>query len=139
MAHRTYQETMTVAWDLWQDRNGDNAKRKSKRLHEELQLKVEIEFDIGYEELHPKHQLMFTRANLEKRKTFRDQSNVSWLLRVCSARKFARTEPWSREDQERVRAKARQRIFLARRERIENQMRTMLAGWLQRKDQAEQL
>jgi hypothetical protein len=134
-----------TAWDLWQDRNKDNAKRKTKRLHGELHTKVEVEYEIGFALLHPKHQDLFTRFTVEKRLTFTDQTNVSWLLRVESARTFAETEPFSEEDLARAREKVRkqqataqQRIFVARKKRTELQMRTLFAVWLQRKDQTEE-
>jgi hypothetical protein len=134
-----------TAWDLWQDRNTDNAKRKTKRLRGDLHTKVEVEYEIGYELLHPKHQALFTRFTVIKRLTFKDQSNASWLLRVESARTFAETEPFTEEDQERARekvrkqqAKAQQRIFVARKKKMDLQMKTLFADWLQRKDQSEE-
>jgi hypothetical protein len=131
-----------IAWDLWQDRNTENSTRKTKRLRGDLHTKVEVEYEIGYERLHPKHQKLFTRFTADKRKTFKDQSNVSWLLRVESARTFAETEPFTEEDLERAREKVRktqekaqQRIFEARRKKMDNQMRTLFANWLQQEGQ----
>jgi hypothetical protein len=127
-----------IACDLWDDRNGENAKRKKKRLREDLHSKVELEYELGYKTLHPKHQRLFTRYTWEKRTTLKDQSNVSWLLRVLSARKFALAEPLTKEDQEKVREKARQRIFIRRKEKMEKQMRILFLAWLQKKDHEEE-
>ena len=41
-----------IAWDLWEDRNGANTKKKSARLRKELHQLIRNEFDNGWNSLH---------------------------------------------------------------------------------------
>jgi hypothetical protein len=122
-----------IAWDLWKDRNRVNAVLKTARLKAELQAKVQEEFDRGYNNLHNKHLQLFTKYSFEDRKTFRNQSNVSWLLRVKSARRHADNHPMTEDDRKKQQERERKKVLAAQRKRIQQQterMSTLLKDWL---------
>ena len=96
------------------------------------------EFETGYEGLHPKHTRLFTLYSLADRKKFKDQSNVSWLLRVESAQRVAATHPFTEQELERLEQQKQQARATEKTAQNELHMRTLLATWLGR-DQHESI
>ena len=81
-----------TAWDLWEDHNGINAKRREDASHRVLQSRVREEYQLGYATLHRKSRSLFTQRREVDLVAAPTQTLESWLLRVESARMWAELE-----------------------------------------------
>jgi hypothetical protein len=121
-----------VAWDLWMDRNGVNARLKEQRDRQDLESRVSEEFKLGFQSLHLRSRKLFTVKTLEERLILSEQALESWLLRVASARRWADMEPGQvqREVAELARKEQRQQHRATVR-RNQEHMQQIMSRWLQ--------
>ena len=82
-----------TAWDLWEDKNGVNARQRELASHLVLQARVRDEFQVGFAFLHRKSQRLFKQRDLLVLLAAETQTLESWLLRVALARTWAALEP----------------------------------------------
>jgi hypothetical protein len=122
-----------TAWDLWEDRNGINVKRRDDASHRELQARVRAEYQLGYTSLHQKSCRLFTRQSELVLWAATTQTLESWLLRVESARQWAELEPGVvvREQVEEA-EKAHRRAIREAGERMTQRMSDTMDKWLKR-------
>jgi hypothetical protein len=122
-----------TAWDMWEDRNGENARRRDAANHRVLQTRVRAEFQVGFETLHRKRQRLFTQRGLLVLLATETQTLESWLLRVESARVWAELEPEvvARETEEEA-AKEHRRRIRASATRMQLRMSAVMDNWLKR-------
>ena len=121
-----------VSWDLWMDRNGENARLKERRHRLHLESRVTEEFMEGFQSLYLHSRKLFTDKVLEERLILSEQALESWLLRVDSARRWAAMEP--RQVQREIEESRHRTVLQQRRvavRRNHDHMQHVMSRWLQ--------
>jgi hypothetical protein len=122
-----------TAWDLWEDRNGLNAKRRDEAGRLVLKARVAAEFRLGHTSLHRKSRRLFTQRSELVLLELETQTLESWLLRVESARTWAEMEPEVvRREQLEDAARAHRRGIRDAATLMQTRMSNLMSNWLKR-------